>query len=532
MKNNRIKRIVMLMVLSCILAFSNVKAASISGNSNVYVGDTITITFNFDTNVGGYDSLNVSYDSNVFEYVSGDSLNESVWWDSSDASNGIRTKSYTFKAKKAGSSRIAVISNGTVSANDAMDYLGTVSAEKLINVNERAVEQAPAPAPEPENNYTYTQPSNSNTASGNNFLKYLQISEEGMSPYFSRNNVDYSLTVGENVNSIEVLARAEDANARVEITGNENLHEGDNEINIKVTAQNGYYRIYTILVTKAKDVSKANAFLGSLIVEGFNLDKKFQSETLEYDIGEVLTTIDKLNVVATAKDQDAKVEIAGADKLKVGGHIVVKVTAPDGTTTKEYKIKYTYKEATEEQIASATMKEYLKDVQNSQGKKEKAVAMAKYVWAAVKKNYLLVLMYALILMEVIHIFGLRKKFKLINRQDEEFVEEKEILKVEIEEKKEEVPQVQVSVQPTKIEPPQVTLLDEPVLDETLKRHGNLSKAEDITSTEAPKDNGGIKLVDLSKNDGPQDELTFNIFENLNEEDIRRMLEEDIDKEDK
>ena len=42
---------------------------------------------------------------------------------------------------------------------------------------------------------------------------------------------------------------------------------------------------------------------------------------------------------------------------------------------------------------------------------------------------------------------------------------------------------------------------------------------------------GIKLVDLDKNEGPKDELTFNIFENLNDDDIKRMLEEQIDKDD-
>lgn len=41
---------------------------------------------------------------------------------------------------------------------------------------------------------------------------------------------------------------------------------------------------------------------------------------------------------------------------------------------------------------------------------------------------------------------------------------------------------------------------------------------------------GIKLVDLDKDEGPQDELTFNIFENLTDEDIKKMLDDQIENE--
>ena len=65
------------------------------------------------------------------------------------------------------------------------------------------------------------------------------------------------------------------------------------------------------------------------------------------------------------------------------------------------------------------------------------------------------------------------------------------------------------------------------IPQKIERKGSLEKgafrAEEINSS-------GIKLVDLDKNDGPKDELTFNIFENLNDEDIKKMLEEQIDNE--
>ena len=528
MKTRKVKIFAILVVLYTAICLK-INAANISGNSNVIVGQTFTLTFEFGTNVGAYDSINVSYDTNMYEYVSGDSLNESVWWDQSDTSAGVATKTYTFKAIKEGSSRIAVVAKGVTSSNESMDELGTISAEKLINatvitpVQDQSAQVSPQPAPQ-----------NNVALNSNNYLKYVQLSEEGISPFFTRNITNYSLTVGEAVTSIDVLARAEDANARVEVYGNDNIVEGDNYIYITVTAQNGEKKTYTILVTKTQDVENSNAFLETLIVENYNLKEDFQSELLEYNLGDISTIVKNLNIVAIAKDDRANIEIIGADELKKDGQIIVKVTAADGKTIREYKLKYNYTDATDDELSKMEMRDYLKAVQSSSNTKEKIIAYLKYLFAAIKKNYLLVAMYALILFEFIQIVHLRRKFNKKNNDDgpdnltkEKNEEEKEFLKVNIpnqeskmkieppqvtplEEKKQELPV---------IEPPQITPLKEErsgSIEEPLKRHGSV-KAD------------GIKLVDLDKNDGPQDELTFNIFENLNDEDIKRLLNDEIDK---
>ena len=99
MIKNKLRKITTIILALVILVGTNIYAASLSGNSSVKVGDTFTLTFNFGTNVGAYDSLNVSYDTTMFEYVSGDALSESVWWDQTTESKGISTKTYTFKAQ-------------------------------------------------------------------------------------------------------------------------------------------------------------------------------------------------------------------------------------------------------------------------------------------------------------------------------------------------------------------------------------------------------------------------------------------------
>ena len=282
---------------------------------------------------------------------------------------------------------------------------------------------------------------------------------------------------------------------------------------------------YTITVTKVKDTSKANAFLENLIIEGYEFTKPFQAESLSYDLGEIPFGLESFNIAAIAKDPNAKIEIVGADKLVDSGEgvITIKVTAQDGTTTKEYKVKYTVKAAGAEELQEKQMQDYLKDIQGAQ------------------KNYLLVIMYALVLINFIVILVLARKLKKAKDYTyEPEQEDKTILKVESEDTQE-TPQIEETVhQHVKIEPPKVELLkeDDEVSQETttveLPKLGRAGSRAEIIKEEKvdvkAETPGKIQLVDLDKNEGPQDELTFNIFENLNEEDIKRLLDDQIDKE--
>ena len=86
--------------------------------------------------------------------------------------------------------------------------------------------------------------------SPNYMLKSLSISGQSLTPTFSYTETSYSLIVDNSVSSITVSAAAYDSNAKITGTGTHNLSVGTNNIEVKVTAQNGDVRTYTIKVVR------------------------------------------------------------------------------------------------------------------------------------------------------------------------------------------------------------------------------------------------------------------------------------------
>ena len=67
---------------------------------------------------------------------------------------------------------------------------------------------------------------------------------------FDKNNLEYNITVLNNITKLTVIATAEDDKAEITITGNNDLKVGKNVIEIKVKAENGSVRTYKINVER------------------------------------------------------------------------------------------------------------------------------------------------------------------------------------------------------------------------------------------------------------------------------------------
>lgn len=123
-----------------------------------------------------------------------------------------------------------------------------------------------------------TKTDNKETANAN--LETLAIENIDLEPIFETNILNYKASVANDVESINILAVPEKIEGKVEITGNTEIKEGDNNVIIKVIAPNGYtYKNYTINVhkrTKEEDVKleeeqKANTEQLNEILEEKNI---------------------------------------------------------------------------------------------------------------------------------------------------------------------------------------------------------------------------------------------------------------------
>lgn len=96
--------------------------------------------------------------------------------------------------------------------------------------------------------------------SSDNYLKSLSIEGYELYPKFSRQNDTYTIYVkNDSTNTFNVTAEPDNEIAKIEGIGTVNLTSGQNTINIKVTAENGNLKIYTINVEKEN--GKINVWL-------------------------------------------------------------------------------------------------------------------------------------------------------------------------------------------------------------------------------------------------------------------------------
>ena len=158
-------------------------------------------------------------------------------------------------------------------------------------------------------------------------LTSLAVDGYTLVPDFSKGVYDYSLTVDETVDSINITASAEVDTTQVKGTGNKQLHTGLNTFNIETESEDGTKLTYVITVNKA---ASSNNYLASLLMsEAFT--PSFDREELNYQ-AVVSNTVTSVNVQAVAEDANATVSGNGDHSLNVGNNsILITVTAENNT---------------------------------------------------------------------------------------------------------------------------------------------------------------------------------------------------------
>ena len=344
----RIKNLNLLMALvvgfSILTYLVPVKASSatigFSGNSTVSLNDTITIKMyvNGDNSTdGGIVSVggNLSFDSNHLEYVSGTGTTSPYTFQinknanyiiaglDTTLSSGITSKTevftFVFKAKKVGTTQVT-LTNAKLS--DVSSKLTTTVTPKSITITDAT----PAPT---------TNPTPS-TKSSDATLKRLSASGYTLSPSFKANTTSYIVTVPSTATTIKLEGATNHSKATVSGLGNITLTGNETVATIKVTAEDGSVKTYTVKIEKEEqeqeEVKKSNdATLKKLDVSGYTLTPTFKSNVNNYSM-KVRNNITSLNVTAIPNNNEAQVLISGNKNWKEGNNTVtIKVTAEDGT---------------------------------------------------------------------------------------------------------------------------------------------------------------------------------------------------------
>lgn len=227
--------------LISIFAF-NIKALAASGSlsvssGSVYVGDRFTVT----ANVISVASWNVHVSASG--PVSGCLINQANATDDAQDTNN----SFSATCTATGVGTITVTLSGDVTSASDGNAVGISGSRSVIVSTRPDPTPTPTPTPAPTPSAGNNADNKTEEKSRNNNLKELSV--EG----YEIVKVDdhyYTLSVSNDVTSINVKATAEDSKATVNGAGKHDINVGENNIDVIVTSESGEENKYIIKVTR------------------------------------------------------------------------------------------------------------------------------------------------------------------------------------------------------------------------------------------------------------------------------------------
>lgn len=333
-----IKTLIIFLVLVILGINSQVYAASTTfkpNNNTVNVGDEITVTA---TVTAAQWDLKIK--------LNGKTLAESSELENYESNI---TKTITAKYKTTEKGKLDFVLEGDIT--DVNQENKTINDKVSVTVNEKQAETKP-PVNETPETETPTQkpeetPKSSEVRLKNFGIKPIEYDFSG----FSKNpdKEEWSAEVPNRVTSVEVYAEPKDNKAKVSGDGKVTLNEGNNKIGVKVTAEDGKTKTYTLTI-KRKTVAEEEAENGENRLKSLSIKPKeydftgFDSETTEYT-AEVPNEVEQIEISATAMDSKAQITGTGIIDLEEGeNELKVEVIAVNGDK-KTYTLTVTRKEA-------------------------------------------------------------------------------------------------------------------------------------------------------------------------------------------
>ena len=400
-------------------AFSIVNAASATIKANktkATVGDSVKVT--------------VTVKAAAWNLkVSGSATGDIIGYNS-DAENQTTTKTYTIDTSKAGTYKVTLSGDITDESKDTADTINT-----SVTVTVKAKETTSDKKEDATTNKDTTTTNKDTTSSekpkeksNNAYLSTLGVTpKEYDFSGFSKTKTSYNVTVPKNVDSLKVLYKTADSNAKVSVSGNSGFEVGsDNKIKIKVTAEDGKTtKEYIIKVTQlAEEEEKPGnviedeegLYLKTLSIEGLELSPEFAEDTFSYTAILSDYEVKDLKVEAEANTEKAIIDISGNTNLSEGENTInIVLTMKDSTVQTVYQIVVT-KES--EEVTSVITP----DENDKEGTTDLIGKLKSYAGIAIG---IIILIVVAVIVLIVLLVRENKRIK----EDEEFDEEVENTKV-------------------------------------------------------------------------------------------------------
>lgn len=182
-------------------------------------------------------------------------------------------------------------------------------------------------------------------------LTNFTVKNATFKPAFSQSIKDYKIYVNKDtIKQITINPSYEQSGVTLEVTckvgctshtdlpNKLDLVMGKNEAEFVFTSEDGKMKeTYNFIIYRGA-TTDGSSKLASLTVEGLELKEKFNKDVLDYTL-EVPFETEKVNVIATAEDENANVQIKGNENLQVGDNVVtITVTSAESEEKKIYNI--------------------------------------------------------------------------------------------------------------------------------------------------------------------------------------------------
>lgn len=296
MKNKKILFTVLTFFLTFIFSVKAYASTSISvkSNSSVTVGNTITTTVTISSSealgswnfVVGYDTSKLTLLDNTTQRIVG----------YGDGSTKSKSYTFKFKAKAVGTAKVYIDSAAYYTYESETSENVSKGSKSINVVNKKTT---------PTVSY-----------SKNNNLSSLEIEGYKLEPEFNKDKLEYTITLPKETYKIKLNAKTEDSKASVSGIGEITLVDGENKLEVKVTAENGNVKTYVIKAT-VEEPNPINVKIDDkeyTVVrkkDGLTIPTNYRETTIDLSGESVLAfygEITKYNLVAL-KDENSNINL-------------------------------------------------------------------------------------------------------------------------------------------------------------------------------------------------------------------------------